>query len=86
MPEWAHAKYVRLKGFVEVGVPLPLMGGHNICLGWSRPSCRQCRTSGAGTVEKGGRKKQKHEYGVVVHVSVIHPPALPEDMQKNSRE
>lgn len=24
MPEWAHAKYVRLKGFVEVGVlPYP---------------------------------------------------------------
>lgn len=59
MPELAHAKYVRLKGFVEVGVPLPSMGGHNICLGWSRPSCRQCRTSGAGTVEKEGRKKTK---------------------------
>lgn len=33
-----------------------------------------------------GGKKQKHGYGVVVHVSVIHHPPLPEDMQKNSRE
>lgn len=33
-----------------------------------------------------GEKKQKHGYGVVLHVSVIHPPQRPEDTQKNSRE
>lgn len=38
--------------FLQVGVSLPWTGGHNICPCWSRPSCRRCRTSGAGTVER----------------------------------
>lgn len=67
--------------FVEAGVPLPLMGGHNICPCWSSPGCRQYRTSGVGTVER-EKKKEKHGNAVVVHVSLIRPSQLPEDVQR----